>query len=301
MCAGDVMKQAKARSANGSATASGGRPDADEPISVPLGNRQFLVGLGRAFAGALIFTLPMLMTMEMWWLGFYMQPLRIALLLVLTLPILVALSRFGGFRRTTDLAGDVADALVAIVVAAVAAAATLSIFGVIGPHMSLSEAVGKLILQIPSGALGAMLARSQLGGQTGQDRSEEPVSYAGELFLMGVGALFLSFNVAPTEEMVLIAYKMDVWQELVLLAATVLLMHALVYAVNFRGGTPDAHMAGALLKFTIPGYAIVLLVSLTVLWLFGRLDGLSSEEGLSAGIVLAFPGGIGAALARLIL
>ncbi|MBA4794580.1 MAG: TIGR02587 family membrane protein [Phenylobacterium sp.] len=271
-----------------------------EPVAVPLDNRQFLVGLGRAFAGALIFTLPMLMTMEMWWLGFYMQPLRIALLLVLTLPILVALSRFGGFRRTADLAGDVADALVAIVVAAVAAAATLSIFGVVGPQMSLSEAIGKLVLQIPSGALGAMLARSQLGGQS-QDRSEEPVSYAGELFLMGVGALFLSFNVAPTEEMVLIAYKMTVWQELTLLAATLLLMHALVYAVNFRGGTPDAHMAGALLKFTIPGYAIVLLVSLTVLWLFGRLDGLSTEEGLSAGIVLAFPGGVGAALARLIL
>lgn len=270
-----------------------------EPVAVPVGNRQFLVGLARAFAGALIFTLPMLMTMEMWWLGFYMGPLRIALLLVLTLPILVGLSRFGGFRKTSDLAGDVADALVAIVVAAVAAAATLSLFGVIGPHMSLSESAGKLILQIPSGALGAMLARSQLGGQS--DRDEEPVSYAGELFLMGVGALFLSFNVAPTEEMVLIAYKMSVWQELTLLFATVLLMHALVYAVNFRGGTPDAHMVGALLKFTIPGYAIVLLVSLTVLWLFGRLDGLSSEEALSAGIVLAFPGGVGAALARLIL
>jgi hypothetical protein len=35
-----------------------------------MANRVFLVGLGRAFGGALIFSLPMLMTMEMWWLGF---------------------------------------------------------------------------------------------------------------------------------------------------------------------------------------------------------------------------------------
>ena len=271
------------------------------PVAVPLPNRQFLVGLGRAFAGALIFTLPMMMTMEMWWLGFYMDPLRVAVLLLLTLPLLVALSRFGGFRRTADLAGDFAAALVAVVVAAVAAAAVLALFGVIGPQMSASEAAGKLILQVPSGALGAMLARSQLGGSAQKDRSEEPVSYGGELFLMAVGALFLSYNMAPTEEMVLIAYKMSVWQELALLAATLLLMHALVYAVIFRGGTPDAHMIGALLKFTIPGYAIVLGVSLIVLWLFGRLDALPPEEALSAGVVLAFPGGIGAAVARLIL
>ena len=226
-----------------------------------------------------------------------------ATLSAITPPVAVAAYAASGIAQASP-AGTALQAvrlgIIAFVVAAVAAAATLSIFGVVGPQMSLSEAIGKLVLQIPSGALGAMLARSQLGGQS-QDRSEEPVSYAGELFLMGVGARFLSFNVAPTEEMVLIAYKMTVWQELTLLAATLLLMHALVYAVNFRGGTPDAHMAGALLKFTIPGYAIVLLVSLTVLWLFGRLDGLSTEEGLSAGIVLAFPGGVGAALARLIL
>ncbi|HMO42629.1 MAG TPA: DUF2391 family protein, partial [Phenylobacterium sp.] len=70
-------------------------------------NRDFLIGLARAFAGALIFSLPMLMTMEMWELGFYMSPARLALMLVLTLPILVGLSRFGGFRPTASLADDV--------------------------------------------------------------------------------------------------------------------------------------------------------------------------------------------------
>ena len=36
---------------------------------------RFAVDLLRAFGGAMLFSLPMLMTMEMWWLGFYMEPL----------------------------------------------------------------------------------------------------------------------------------------------------------------------------------------------------------------------------------
>lgn len=260
-------------------------------------NRDFLIGLARAFAGALIFSLPMLMTMEMWELGFYMSPARLALMLVLTLPILVGLSRFGGFRPTASLADDVADALVAILVALAASTATLLVFGVTNDEMSASEVAGKIILQVPPAALGAMLARSQLG--MGGD--EQPGSYLGELFLMGVGALFLSFNMAPTEEMVLIAYKMSVEQEIVLLAGTLLLMHALVYSVDLPGTHRDGTGWSALVRFTIPGYAIVLMVSLLVLWLFGRLDGFSSAESLSAAIVLSFPGAIGAAVARLVL
>jgi hypothetical protein len=60
---------------------------------------EFAVDAARAFAGALIFALPMLMTMEMWWLGFYIDPLRLALLLVLMFPLLVRLSQYSGIRR----------------------------------------------------------------------------------------------------------------------------------------------------------------------------------------------------------
>ena len=54
---------------------------ATERGSGALFDRSFLVALARAFAGALIFGLPLLMTMEMWALGFYMEPLRLALFL----------------------------------------------------------------------------------------------------------------------------------------------------------------------------------------------------------------------------
>ncbi|MDO8411795.1 MAG: TIGR02587 family membrane protein [Phenylobacterium sp.] len=266
---------------------------------------EFLKGLGRAFAGALIFSLPMMMTMEMWWLGFYMDPLRLALLLVLTFPVLVGLSRFGGMRPTAHLRDDVADALVVMLVAAIAACVILWVFGILTPEMSAREIIGKIALQTAPGSFGAMLARSQLGAEPeGEGPERRDPTYWGELFLMAAGALFLSFNVAPTEEMVAIAYKMSVWQGVVLALLSLGLMHAFVYALNFRGGSqhPDDTPAWVVfLRFSVVGYAIVLLVSLFALWIFGRTDESGLQEVISAAIVLGFPGAIGAAAARLLL
>lgn len=64
--------------------------------------REFIVGLGRAFAGALIFSLPLLMTMEMWALGHSVEPLRLALLLVLLVPLLIGLSAACARTRTSS-------------------------------------------------------------------------------------------------------------------------------------------------------------------------------------------------------
>ncbi|MDP1618659.1 TIGR02587 family membrane protein [Phenylobacterium sp.] len=265
----------------------------------------FLRGLGRAFAGALIFSLPMMMTMEMWWLGFYMNPLRLALLIVLTLPVLVGLSHFGGMRPTARLRDDMADALVVMLVAAIASTVILGIFGILTPDMSAREIIGKVAVQTVPGSFGAMLARSQLGDDPiGEDAEARDPDYWGELFLMGAGALFLSFNVAPTEEMVAIAYKMSAWQGVALAILSLGLMHAFVYALNFRGGSqrPEETPAWVVfLRFSVVGYAIVLLVSLFALWIFGRTDGGGMQEMISSTIVLGFPGAIGAAAARLLL
>ncbi len=264
----------------------------------------FMRGLGRAFAGALIFALPMLMTMEMWRLGFYMQPLRLALLLVLTVPVLVGLSRFGGMRPTAHLRDDLADALVVMLIAALAAAFTLYLFGILTPGMSPREVVGKIALQTVPGSFGAMLARSQLGGEPEGEREKQAPTYWGELFLMGAGALFLSFNMAPTEEMVLIAYKMSAWQSVGLAVVSLGLMHAFVYALDFRGGSArpaEIPAWSVFARLTLVGYAIVLSVSLFTLWVFSRTDGAGLQEIISASIVLGFPGAIGAASARLLL
>jgi putative integral membrane protein (TIGR02587 family) len=266
----------------------------------------FAVELARAFAGALIFGLPMLMTMEMWSLGFHIDPLRLALLLILLFPLLLRVSRYGGgLSPTATIWDDVADTLVAIGVAAVAATVILALFGVLDAQMPLREIVGKVAVQTFAGSIGAMLARAQLGSADAQRAiNATQRTYSGELFLMIIGALFLLLNVAPTEEMVLIAFQIHIWQEIALVTVTLALMHAFVYSVEF-GGTerpgPDEGFWSIFVRFTVVGYAIVLLVSLYVLWTFGRTDGTALHDVISMAVVLSFPGAIGAAVARLIL
>lgn len=271
-------------------------------IEIP-SNREFLVSVGRAFAGALIFALPMLMTMEMWSLGVTLHPWRILLLLVITLPLLFGLSHFSGIRRTACWQDEVADILVVTLISILTSAFILWMFGVLETGMSPREIISKLAMQFVPCSIGAMLARSQLGqAHAGRPRRHEP-SYRGELFLMMVGALFLSLNVAPTEEVELIAQQMSTKQEIMLVFCSLLVMQLFVYAARFRGGHAfdEISIASVFARYTIVGYVIVLLVSLGLMWLLGRTDGEAFREVMGTAIVVSFPGAIGAASARLIL
>ncbi|HVQ08052.1 MAG TPA: TIGR02587 family membrane protein [Allosphingosinicella sp.] len=269
-------------------------------------NRDYALGLGRAFAGAIIFGLPLLMTMEMWFLGISVHPARLLVFLAVNFAILVGLSRFGGFERTDRLSEDVMDALAACGVGIIGAAAVLFLLAIVNPAMPLDEIAGKIAIQSVPMSFGAMIARKQLSGGGAEPADEEAAvrgaGYGGQLFLMAAGALFLSFNVAPTEEMLLIAYMMSTWHLLALVLVSLILLHLFVYRVGFRG-QKELHDAGPLrtfLAYTIPGYAIALAVGLFVLWTFGRVDGTAIDQVAATMAVIAFPGALGAAIARLV-
>lgn len=271
-------------------------------------NAAYAKGMARAFAGALIFSFPLLMTMEMWWLGFYADPLRLALFLGLGLPALYGLSYYAGFRDTFTWQDDVLDALAAYAVGFAASAILLAIFAVIEPGLSSRELIGMVAIQALPAAVGALLARSQLrggddDGEVGDQPSARRSGYVSQLFLMVIGALFVAFNVAPTEEMILIAYQMSAWHTVVLVLASLGLLHAFVYNVGFAG-QEEGHGSGSALRtfahFTLAGYAIALLLSLYILWTFGRSDGVHSSELIKIVVVLAFPASLGAAAARLL-
>jgi putative integral membrane protein (TIGR02587 family) len=268
-------------------------------------NRAFAIGIARAFGGALIFSLPILMTMEMWWLGFSVHGFKLVLLLLLTVPLLIGLSHYMGFEETFGLKDDALDALVALAVGFVAGALTLSLFSVIEPGMSAHEILGKISIQAVPGSIGAMFAQSELGvTDATKERKKRHAGYGGEIFIMAAGALFLAFNVAPTEEMMLIAHQMSPWHSIALLLVSILIIHAFVYTLEFQG-TPSIPAGSpfwsVFLRFTIVGYAIALLMSSYMLWTFGRTDGLALHQTVSILIVLGFPSAVGAAAARLIL
>lgn len=286
-------------------------------------NRVFLIGLARAFAGAILFSLPLMMTMEMWWLGFYMSPWRMGLLVLAAVPLLTGLAYYSGFEDRVGLKGALVDAFVAYAVGFVNAALVLTLMAIVWGEMSIQEIAGKITLQSIPGGFGAVIATSQLGGKPKKDnrRSDAETdessdgsrksdldrglqNYFRELFLMIAGALYFAFNVAPTEEMMVISFKMTAWHAIAMMLVSIVAMHAFVYVVKFHGqkSKPEEHSWWRVfLRFTIVGYALAQLVSLYCLWTFGRADGIALSQVVVTMVVLGFPAAMGAAAARLIL
>lgn len=272
-------------------------------------DRRFFIDLARAYGGAILFSFPMLMTMEMWWLGFSMNGLRLTLFTLITVPLLIGLSYYDGFEDTTSLKDDTVDMFVAYAVGFSASAVMLYLFGVINTEMSADEIIGKISIQAVVASLGAMLTQSLLviddGTEEDAESRKRSANYGGQLFLMAVGAIFLSMSVAPTEEIVLISFQLTYWQIAVLAVVTLLMKYAFVYAVKYQGHdnvhSPDESFLGLFFRFTLAGYAIVLLISFYVLWTFGSIDEMAFAEKLKATIVLGFPAAIGASASRLIL
>ncbi|MBW3572485.1 MAG: TIGR02587 family membrane protein [Gemmatimonadetes bacterium] len=269
-------------------------------------DRKFFVGLARAFGGAVFFSLPLLMTMEMWWLGFYLDRTRLLIFMVAMLPMLVALDHYSGFQETTSWGEDVVDGIIAYGVGLVTSLVVLLLFGIVNLEQPLREAVGKVAIQSVPAGIGAVLANSQLAGEGhgDQEQRKRRAGYGAEVFFMVAGALFLAFNVAPTEEMVLIAFIMTPWHAVALVLASLVMVHAFVYSSGFRGtppapkGTPGWSL---FLRFSVVGYAAALLVSAYVLWTFGRFEDGALTAYVMMTVVLGFPAALGAAGARLIL
>ncbi len=265
------------------------------------GQAAYAQGLGRAFIGAALFTLPLYMTMEMWTLGFAMDRLRLALLLAVTFPVLIGLSYFAGFERAFGVVAHVLDTCAAIAVAATTSVIVMGLFGVLRFDQPATEWVGKVAVLAFPGALGALLADKQMSGCAADADADR--SYWGRLFLMGVGALFVALNAAPTEEMMLIAFQISPLQAALLACSSLALLHALLFWADLPGRKArrgDTSFVSVLRRYSFAGYGVCLAVSAFLLWTFGRMDGVSAAEAAEFIVVLAFPAVLGAGLAHFV-
>src|SRR5688572_19552021 len=250
-------------------------------------NHNFAVDLAYDFGGALLFSFPLLMTMEMWWLGFYMDRFRLALFLALAFLMVMALSYIEGGEETSTI--EVLDALVACATGYTVATVMLFLLGIIKSGMSTDEIIGKIALHAVPCSIGAILARRQLEAEETKKEARRRESYHAKLFLMGVGAIFLAFQLAPTEEIILIGYMMTGWHSALLAIVSLCMMQAFISSIERRPKVPifsAGFFWNVFLRFTIVGYALALLLSIYVLWTFGRLDGVATLDIVKAMLVL---------------
>jgi len=98
----------------------------------------------------------------------------------------------------------------------------------------------------------------------------------------------------------LIAYMASPLGALGVLVLSVVLLHLIVFEAGFAGQEQAETPIRAFFHFTLPGYALCLLASLAMLWVFGGADGHGLQALMANVIILAFPAAIGAAAARLL-
>lgn len=265
-----------------------------------------LKGYGRGLAGGLLFSLPALYTMEIWWQGYIAPPGRLLAVLLGTFVLLVAYAYYDGLRPDATLAGNVLEAFEALALGVIVAAVVLKLAGQLPAEASAYEIVGKLIKESSATAIGIAVGSAQLGAsdeRDGNGANEKQSGWQHEIAFSVLGAFLVISSVAPTEEVIRVAVEAGRVSVLLVALLSFLIALAVVSYVEFRGSSSmeGETLRGGPLASACVTYACALVVSAGLLWAFGRFEAFGVSAVLDQVVFLAFPGALGAAAGRLLL
>lgn len=260
---------------------------------------------GRGIGGGFLFSLPLILTMELWAAGVTVSPLRLLAGLAATFVLLCGYNAYAGLRHDTRLDEILVDSVEELGIGLALSAAILWMLGRIDGSSSLPEVIGLTLVEGLFVAVGVSVGTAQLTGATDEHQGAEgrQQTILSEVALALCGAILVAANVAPTEEILILASEMGPLLLLAALAASLGLAATLLYFSNFRG---SARFAGSRGIFgVVHGTAITsaagLVGSAAILWFFGRFDDHSLTLNVAQCVVLGLAGTLGAAAGRLLL
>ncbi len=283
-------------------------------MAAAISHAESLREYGRGLAGGLIFSLPLLYTMEMWAVGSLVRPERLLAYLVFVFLLLLGYNRYAGLRHDAGWAEVAIDSVEELGLGVITSAALLFLIGRIGPESTFAEAFGRIITEAGVVAIGFSIGTAQLGaedeGESGMGGAQrrgknehETVHFGGQLVITLCGAVLFAANVAPTEEILIIAIETPPARLLGVAALSLLIGALILYFTNFasasRYSPTETH--GQAIRGTIVTYALALVASAFILWFFGRFDDQGLEVCIGQIIVLGLPSTLGASAGRLLL
>ncbi len=260
----------------------------------------------RAFAGAAIFGIPLVFTVEMWWIGKTLQLTHLLLAMVVGLLANLALAHVAGFRKDHSFIMTLDQAIDAMAVGILSALALLVAINQVRFTDGLQHGLGiVLLVSLPLG-LGASVARYVFSGRQGDDdQLEGDLSTWQGVWADAVGAaiggVFIAISIAPTDEVKMISAGLQWWHLFMIVALSLFLSYLIVFASGFDEAAPTGPLQHPLTE-TLLAYMISLAVSLMLLLLFNRVATDDPvQEILRQSIVLALPATIGGAAGRLVI
>lgn len=277
---------------------------------------QELNDLVRGACGGFLFGIPLLYTMEVWWIGSHAAPAVLLLALMLLFLVVFVLNRTEGFRnhrrqrRPYEAAMDTVEAMA---IGLVCSTLILILLRELTFSTPLSEALGKIIYESVPFTLGVALANQFLGesedaGQQPESQPQQQRDQALNATLSDIGATLLgatiiAFNVAPTDEIPMLAAAISEPWLLLMMAASLLISYAIVFEAGFSNQQKRQQQQGIFQRpssETIVSYLVALLSAAVMLWFFQRLSFADPwTMWLEQTILLGLPAAIGGAAGRL--
>ena len=269
----------------------------------------------RGLAGGLLFSFPVLLTMEVWQTGYRSQPYQLIIGIVATFFLLMAYNRYAGMHPEVNWKSVAIESIEELGIGLLVSLAALLIIGQIKLGMSAEEIIGKIIVEAMFVSIGVSIGTAQLGDETEDEEEEETqekelekqeTPRSGKLSMAALalcGSIVIAGNVAPTDEVVVIALAARPSQLLVMVIISLLFSVLVTYFSEFKGvGARDRedwiyHM----IYDTSLCYMIGLAASAFMLWFFDRFDNLSFINILAECIVLGIVASLGASAGRLLI
>lgn len=254
-----------------------------------------------------MFSLPLLYTMEVWWAGFTAGPLRLLVYGGVTFVLLLGYNHYAGMHHDATFLEVVIDSVEEMGIGLLLAAGLLLLMGQIRSGMDYTEVLGKIFVEAMTVAIGVSVGSGQLGAdndKAGRKREslQDDLRFGRQLVIGGCGATLFAANIAPTEEVVMIATEISDAQLLGFMLLSLVLAALILYYIEFAGSRRFVRRGdlAAVVVGTVSSYAVALVVAAAVLWFFGRFDQVAPQTMLAQTIVLGLAATLGASAGRLL-
>lgn len=270
--------------------------------------RVTLRSYGRSLAGALLFALPAVYTMEIWWRGYNPDVWRLATLLVSGFLLLCLFEFYTGMHGNgrEGLADAVGEACEGLFIGFVVTVAALWLLDVLPEISSVREWIGKVISEGVAVAVGVAIGDSQLGRKDDDDENDEKTntlkgSHHATLhqFAFSVmGAVVLAAAIAPTEEIVNLAYGLSPIRQLIVLLVSFSICLTIITMVDFRNAHIHENYTGGVFGAALVTFLGAILTAVVLLLTNGMLlDGHLSVI-VARIVVVGLPASVGAAAGK---
>ncbi|MEJ8803840.1 TIGR02587 family membrane protein [Pontibacter sp. H249] len=275
--------------------------------------KQSLKEYARGVAGGLLFSFPMLFTMEVWWAGFIAQPLDLLVLVLVTFLLLLGYNRYAGMHPGVSWRSVMVDSFEELGIGLLLSFGVLLMLNRINfQAMGMDEIMGKIIIEAMAVSIGVSVGTAQLGTHEDEETEEQEDESVNRdtksamLVLALCGAIIVGGNVAPTEEVLLLAIEATPTHIFFMALVSLLLCIVVVYFSDFRGtirrgsGSNNGILYNIVFD-TCLSYIIALAGSAFMLWFFGRFDGVNFWTVVSQTVTLGVITSLGASAGRLLI